>query len=147
MIPGHSAIVGHRGPSGPLVQLDVDSANYHQFDATNPTYAGVIFTALGSQRSLGPGIADETHELTWLLRGVAADYWVRCTLNSGTLEPGADSTGIWITMDTDNRWYIRDGDSGPSAVDASITIDIATDSGGSNIIATETYTPQANWFA
>lgn len=62
------------------------------------------------------------------------DHWIRCTHNSGTTSPSGDSVGSWLQLNVDRDWYII-GSSGV-IINSNNTFEIATDSGGSNIVAT-----------
>lgn len=59
------------------------------------------------------------------------DHWVRFTVDSGT-SPSGSGTGSWLALTSDRAWYLEE--SGSNLVQCGYTIEIATDSGGSNIV-------------
>ena len=59
--------------------------------------------------------------------------WVRMTVNSGTTPAGL-AAGTWTSLATDQTATLSAGPA--TTVDSNITISIATDSGGSNIVST-----------
>lgn len=64
-------------------------------------------------------------------------YWIRCTVNSGTT-PSGSATGTWLQLNTTRAWSLVR--SGIGSVQCNCTIQIASDSGGSNIVASGTMT-------
>lgn len=58
--------------------------------------------------------------------------WIRMTVNSGTAPTGL-TAGTWTQLNTDRAVVLTAGPA--STFDANITLDIATDSGGSNIVS------------
>lgn len=78
-----------------------------------------------------------------------ADTWIRATLLSGTSPNGGNSLNTWhqVTgaMGVTRAWaWTRTavGD-GAGTTTGSLTVEIATDSGGSNVVATGTYTGES----
>lgn len=69
-------------------------------------------------------------------------YYVRATLNSGSLNSG--TTGVWQALTTDRVWdvYVNEFTSGSQ--NANLTIAIATDSGGTNIVVSATISLEAS---
>jgi len=69
------------------------------------------------------------------------DHWIRLTVNSGTTPLGS-ATGSWLkvngTSSANRSWYLLG--SSNSIVQANITIAIATDNGGANIVASDMFT-------
>lgn len=64
----------------------------------------------------------------------APNYYVRCTVTSGTMSAGA-TTGVWLSTATTRTWIKTRTVAGTAAV--TFTIEIATDAAGTNIIATK----------
>lgn len=65
--------------------------------------------------------------------GEGANYWVRATLNSGTT-PAGPALGTWHQLSSQRAWSLTRGSSG--LVACQLTVQIASDSGGSNILST-----------
>lgn len=83
---------------------------------------------------------------SWLLAGSAADFWVRATLNSGTLDGFNSGTGTWLALSTSRQWAVLRPSSSAGEDTADIDLDIATDASGSNIIASANYLLSATVF-
>lgn len=132
-------------------RLARDDLTYHNWQINTITYAGVRLANDGTQYYKGPGdtwAADlDSGKNPWLVQGSAGDFWVRATLNSSTSGLNDTTSGVdsWLQLNTTRSWSIVDSVAGipTTAEEASLTLEIATDSGGSNIVATETYTLRA----
>lgn len=59
-----------------------------------------------------------TYAGEWRVRGASADYEVRATLTSGSLDAGSSATGTWLALSTSRSWF-RDFDG-----NAALTIEI-----------------------
>ncbi len=127
-----------------LVQFVADNNEFHKTSPTSACYAGINLTAVGQTRAIGPGSATRTLLADWMLQGVAADYWVYCNVTAGSLY-SSSATGSWITMDSNNLWQVRDSDDSGAGEAATFTLSISTDSSGTPVIASQEYTPFANW--
>lgn len=92
------------------------------------TDGSISLTGGGSQSWFSPNVA-----------GVGASFWVRATLNSGAVSSG--TTGSWLQLNSSRSWTCNR--TGIGAISANLTIEIALDSGGSQIVATGTYTIEA----
>ena len=83
----------------------------------------------------------------WVNSGPTQTWYIRATnhVNSGLTASG-DSLNTWLTLDntTSRNWFITDSNNPPSFNQAQHVwkIDIATDSGGSNIVSTGYYENQ-----
>lgn len=142
-------LVGMHGMGGTTLsaQLAADTTALHNVSGSN-TYSGVSINSNGNQYWYSAaGSATGTLVDAWLVSGTNSDFWVRCTLNSGSLGAGSSATGSWIACTSTTGWFVLDTDGSVASQSANFDIDIATDSGGSNIVATETYTPFANYVA
>lgn len=62
--------------------------------------------------------------------GVGDDFWIRATVTSGALSSG--TTGSWLQLSSNRSWTVAR--SFPGISSATVTFEIATDSGGSNIV-------------
>lgn len=134
---------GHVAAAALTATLDPDSLDYHNLINNTNTYAGVQINADGYQyyaNSTGTWIQMTSY---WADGNSSALYWVRAT-SSDTLDWVDSGTGSWLQCNTTRNWGIVDTTAGVIPETASVTIDIATDSGGSNIVATETYTLSAH---
>lgn len=73
--------------------------------------------------------------------GIGANYWVRATVTSGSFSSGI--AGTWLNLGTSRSWSRSQNSIGSSTVQ--FTIDIASDSAGSNIVATGSFTLTAQF--
>jgi len=74
--------------------------------------------------------------------GVGSSYWIRFTQtsSSGSSDETGSARGVWISLSTDPIFGIA-GTGGPGAYGERVyTVQIASDSGGSNILATTSVT-------
>lgn len=108
-------------------------------------YAGAHIDNNGTEYAVAAdGTLQGTSLGTWNVAGNAADKYVRCTLNSGTLDAGSDATGVWLQCNVDRSFYVVDTTSGNGPVTADFDLEIAGGSGGTPLYATATnYTPSA----
>ncbi len=130
------------GGLGLSAQLAGDGVNHTQTRAGANCYAGVRLSLGGTEYAYSAAGSPTGFNLgSWLLSGDAADFWARCTLNSGTLDGANSGVGSWLQLNTTRSWAIVRTTNGNDTAD--FDIDIATDSGGANIIASANYTPSA----
>lgn len=73
--------------------------------------------------------------------GVGSGYWVRVTLTSGTFS-ASDGSG-WLQLSTTRNWTRSRPTGGIGTTSCTCTVDIATDSGGVNIVASGSFTLRA----
>jgi hypothetical protein len=69
-------------------------------------------------------------------------YYVRATLNSGSLNSG--TTGVWEALTTDRVWDVFVSEFSSGFQNANLTIAIATDSGGTNIVVSANISLEAS---
>lgn len=67
--------------------------------------------------------------------GVGANYWVRMTVTAGS-NPTVGTVGSWLQLSSNRAWTWTRTTTG--VLSATVTVELATDSGGANIIATKT---------
>jgi hypothetical protein len=67
--------------------------------------------------------------------GIGASYWIRCTVNSGSVTGSA--TGSWLQLNSVRSWGITRTVIGTAT--ANLTIAIASDAAGANILASDTF--------
>lgn len=79
----------------------------------------------------------------WCNTSPGSTYYIRATITSGSLGNGSDSDNVWLALTIDRTFQCVDTTAGGAPAIFSAKIDIATDSGGSNIIATGYYSGQA----
>lgn len=65
--------------------------------------------------------------------GIGASYWARMTKNSGA-NPTTGTLNTWLQLSSQRVWSWQ---SDPN--DANVTLEIATDSGGSNVVDSVTF--------
>lgn len=99
--------------------------------AAGTATAGVTFGADGALTSSGSdSILSKSR---WAAAGFPGGY-IRVTLNSGTA-PTTGTTGSWLALSSARSWSWQRATVGTT--NANITIEIATDSGGTNVIASK----------
>ena len=71
------------------------------------------------------------------------DIWIRSTANAGAAHTTGPTNGIWNVLqgsgEANQRWTWTETTDGEATTQGSVKIEIATDSGGSNIVATGYY--------
>lgn len=82
------------------------------------------------------GISQFNGGVEWIDLSPTGSYWIRATLNAGNA-PDSGTLGTWLalTISRSWRWTIT----GTGTTSGSVKIEIATDSGGSTIVATGYY--------
>lgn len=85
--------------TAPLVQINNGSV---YASATQPANATATLTFDNNGTYYGDGLS----AVTWLLRGVAADYQIRATVQSGETPSGTLNT--WMTADADYSWALSE---------------------------------------
>lgn len=109
--------LGGAGVNGPRVTFGTDG-----------TTAGVV-TGTGS-----PTVTESWGDPNWFLptfTGIGSSYWIRLTATSGSFTTNAASS--FVQLNTSRAaTFTQAGGAGTATV--TFTIDIATDSGGTNIV-------------
>lgn len=80
----------------------------------------------------------------WCNQSPTIDYWIRFTHNAGDASNFGNSSGSWIAMTTAVGQGWQETTNGFAETSGSSKVEIATDSGGSNIVATGYYGGTAN---
>lgn len=75
----------------------------------------------------------------WCNTTPSQTYYIRCTVTSGFLGSGSDSAGVWLALTSDRTFQVVDSTVSGGADQFQCKIEIASDSSGSNIIATGYY--------
>ena len=117
----------------PLVLLTDRTYDSTQSSPTD-AWAGVQYASSGAENGMNnaTSLSWNYTGIGWLLEGAAADYWVKATVNSGSVSGSA--TGSWLQLNADRSWYINELGIGFST--ANLTIQISTDSSGVDIVGT-----------
>lgn len=128
-----SAAVGGGGGGGALVS---PFTAWNVYADANPgtTKAVLNFNSNGTVTYSVTGTDGTTpgsdHWFSPTTVAVGAGYWLRATVTSGTLT--ANSAASWTSLATNLSF--EKGPSSGGAASATVTFEIATDSGGSNIV-------------
>lgn len=115
-------------------QVQLYNASYTQFNISpTDSYAGYRLTSAGDIHKCEATSATFTDTgLNWLNSG--SGYYVRVTVVGDTLT-SSSGTGTWLALSTTRTWYYSvTGVSGLLA--GTLTVEIADDSVGTNILAT-----------
>ena len=130
----------------PSVTLPADSTVLHNQSSNNPTISGI---EINTDNTVYRYLFDGTKAafLVGWQEGYdpATELWVACTHISGDVPNGSASDGVFRQMSVNYLWQVSDTNSGAAKSTSQFRVDIATDSGGSNIIETVTYTPEADY--
>lgn len=121
-----------------VVFTGISDATYEDYAVGTGTQVNFQIASTGSVNVAGLNLGTLA-TYTWVSPGSASsNYWVRVTATSGTFGPPGDSTGTWLSLASSRIWYRSRASVGSSTVTA--TVEIATDSSGTNIIDTATVT-------
>lgn len=129
------------GDGGQVVTLSGSSGTPNQAtaDNTSPTSstAGWKFQTSGQlQRTTGTGAyANFQAGVQWCNR--PASLYIRATLDSGNAPDNGPTLNTWVITTTEREWTWDRSAVGTNS--GTLQIDIATDSGGTDIIATGYY--------
>lgn len=128
------SFVGIAGAGAPVVSLDqATSVSDDGFGSNADARIRIGADGVISGYAANNGGYDTQGQ--WVVPGsVGGDYWVRCTVTLGTLTSG--TSGSWLDTATAPEWARTRTTVGTSAV--TITLEIATDAAGANIVATKT---------
>ena len=103
--------------------------------------AGVSFNSNGTEYAYSNGgVATGASLGSWLDGGANSDFYIQCTVISGTLTTGTEDT--WQIMSTTRGWTVKETTDGQFET-ATIKIEIATDALGADIVATGQYVLKA----
>ena len=129
---GTISIRNFYGTSKVVYRLDPNT--YSDFGALSIQAAEVAFYVNSDgtvqASTFGSGIVDS---YDWITPTTGAStYFVRATLNSGSLTTG--TTGTWLALTSSQVWTVFKNEFTSGSQTANLTIAIATDSGGTNIV-------------
>lgn len=129
---GTISIRNFYGTSKVVYRLDPNT--YSDFGALGLQPAEVTFYVNSNgtveATTFGSGIVDSYNWITPTTGSTT--YFVRATLNSGSLASG--TTGTWLALTSDRSWSVQKLENSAGSQTANLTIAIATDSGGTNIV-------------
>lgn len=75
----------------------------------------------------------------WCNTTPSQTYYLRCTVINGILDGGSSATNTWLALTTERTYQVVDSTVSGSSNQVQLKIEIASDSGGSNILATGYY--------
>lgn len=102
--------------------------------------AGVTFGTDGAISFNGSGPAADTNWWRPTAAGIGASYWVRATVNSGTLSTG--TSGSWLQLNAARSW--TKSSTGAGVLTCNITLQVASDAGGVDIVSSGSYNLSAD---
>lgn len=124
--------------SGSIKLVELLQRSYYKFSISPAdAYAGIQYTSAGDQyKAEGTTLSYTDTGANWLLVGSSADYWMymEWTGGAGETAPQGSAYNSWLQLSTTRSWH--QGVTGLGTKYSYLTVKIATDSGGSNIIAT-----------
>ena len=115
------------------------TSGHHTRARITSCLAGVTLDSDGNEYAIAADGIGDGDDLTphWLLIGAAGDYYGFCTQNSGDALEGA-ALDTWLVLSTDRSWFLNNGTGGTTKT-ANITVKIARDSGGTDVVANNDY--------
>ena len=130
-------------PPSPVAQLTPATISNTREDAAVTAGVrigadGLVYYTNASGAYTRAGVPEDD----WQLQ--AGNYWIRCTVNSGALTFG--TTGAWTEITTDSAsadFEVEQSAAGTGS--ANITLEIATDSAGSNVVASAVFVLSAEY--
>jgi hypothetical protein len=138
---GTISIRNFYGTSKAVFRLDANT--YSDFGAMGILPAEVTFyvNSNGSVQAttFNSGIVDSYDWITPTTGSTT--YFVRATLNSGSLTSG--TTGTWLALTSDRSWSVQRLENNPGLQIANLTIAISSNSSGTNIVASASISLQA----
>lgn len=137
---GTISIRNFYGTSKVVYRLDANT--YSDFGVQGLLAAEVAFYVNSNgtveATSLNSGLLDSYNWITPTTGSTS--YYVRATLNSGSLASG--TTGVWEALTSNRVWTVYVPDSGGLQI-ANLTIAISSNSSGTNIVASASISLQA----
>ena len=122
----------------------LDSSTYIDLGLFGVFPAQVVFVVKSNgtveASTFNSGVVDSYNWLTPTTGSTT--YFVRATLNSGSLNSG--TTGVWQALTLDRGWEVYVNEFTSGFQNANLTIAIATDSGGTNIVVSATISLEAS---
>ena len=124
-------------PTGAVL---ASGANTYYALSTGTTSSTTSFTFNSNGTASASGSDTTTFSNWWTaapVTGIGNSYWIRATVTAGTGGSFTGTVGTWLQLNTARVWQLVNSTSN-SLRTRTLTISIATDSAGSNIVATYT---------
>ena len=138
MLPIH-LLMAYSGKAGTIYDLSSLASSYSDTGGATTTY-GITFTA---RDSITDGTIDVLRTINsdlnneeLMLDPIGTSLWIKATYVSGQTFTSGDAVGSWLELSADKSWtmsYTSSG--GADTVSGVYKFELATDSGGSNIVA------------
>jgi hypothetical protein len=134
--------------SGGVVLTFTASVTKFVFPTASAVTCSIAFmtdgTLVGGQGGPGGGFTDNATGKNWFLpttAGAGAFYWIRATLLSGSTPSTGPALGAWVQLNTTPTWGYNSGTGGAASTrEGQLTVHIASDAAGANILGTGTLT-------
>lgn len=121
----------------PRVENPITLQNFGQTGVSAPGTATGAFTPLGNGTFTAGDAVPQTGN--WYLpttANIGVNYWMRVTKTLGDNNTSGSALASWIRLDSPPSWTWQVSP-GPGSLSATITVEIATDAGGVNIVASK----------
>jgi hypothetical protein len=137
---GTISIQNFYGTSKIVYRLDSD---VYLDTALSPTDARVVFSVNSNGTVLATGdTAGTLASYNWITPTTGSTtYYVRATLTSGTFSSG--TTGTWLALTSNRSWVTLFTSNSPGNKMTTATFEIATDSGGTNVVVSASISLEA----
>lgn len=132
------ALLGTGG--GPVYRLDTD---VYIDNAISPTDASTTLNINSDGTVVATGANTGTlASYNWITPTTGSTtYYVRATLTSGTFTSG--TTGTWLALSSNRSWNTAYTSDTPGNKATTATFEIATDSGGTNVVVSASISLEA----
>lgn len=124
------------GVISPLAGATINRTVFYEGEAVSIT-ALIIFNANGTVDWTDDDGASTRQWFDPTTANVGASFWVRATVTAGSVS-GGSGVGTWLQLNAQRFWTRQRATIGASS--ATLSIQIATDSAGTNIVTSGTYT-------
>ena len=137
---GTISINNFYGTSKIVYRLDSD---VYLDTALSPTDARVVFSVNSNGTVLATGdTAGTLASYNWITPTTGSTtYYVRATLTSGTFSSG--TTGTWLALTSNQSWVTLFTSNSPGNKMTTATFELATDSGGTNVVVSASISLEA----
>jgi hypothetical protein len=131
-------LLASSGGAGVINPIPAPSASAFELNPTDAT-CSIIFDTDGDGTTTSSSAADVP--FNWHTSaptvGIGAGFWLRFTLNSGNAATGGSAVGVWHQLSTARSLSMTEAGLGTRT--GNFTVEIATDSGGANIVGSDTF--------
>ena len=95
----------------------------------------ITYETNGDIEGSANGVEDLGNWYTPLTTSIGTSYWIRCTYISGdTVYTSGAGLASWLQLNSARAWLFRNSAAGPDIKAGVYRFEIATDSGGSNVV-------------